>query len=415
VDPARATQLFVDEARALGFVRVGVAAVGEVARYDVYRDWLAQGHAADMRYLASQAAERRDPRALLPSARTVVTVAMSYAQRESSEASSASRSADHGQAPSGGTVRIDVPRERLTRGFIARYARGDDYHVVLGRRLRTLAEAVATKSGRAVACLPAVDTRPVLEREWASAGGIGFQAKNTMLIAPGLGSYLLLGEIITDLECAPLPTHDAQPRCGQCTRCLEACPTGAFVAPYTLDSRRCIAYLTIENTGPIPRELRPLVGERVFGCDVCQEVCPFNAAEHEGTPELAPRPGYAHPSLVQLLGLGAAQFRKWQRGSALRRIHRPQLLRNVAVALGNVGTLAEVPPLMQALGEPSPLVRVHVAWALAAIVTREPLPSTERAVLAQFLDAALAREDAAAAREELAAARAVVSSAAPRA
>jgi epoxyqueuosine reductase len=380
VDPTAATQLFVDEARALGFVRVGFAAVAPVARHTVYEAWLARGHAADMDYLAAQSEERRDARALMPSARTVVTVAMSYAQRD-----------------------VDVPRERLARGFIARYARGDDYHVVLKSRLRALARAVADKCGRAVACMPAVDTLPLLEREWASAGGIGFQAKNTMLIAPGLGSYLLLGELLTDLECAPVASDDAQPRCGQCTRCLEACPTGAFVGPYTLDSRRCIAYLTIENTGPIPRELRRLVGERVFGCDVCQEVCPFNAGERDGgAPELMPRAGYARPSLVQLLGLGAAQFRKWQRGSALRRIHRRQLLRNVAVALGNVGTVAELPPLMQALGEPSPLVREHVAWAIAEIVARESLSATENAALASLLAAALAREDDAAVRAELA-------------
>jgi epoxyqueuosine reductase len=388
VDPAAATQLFLAEARALGFARVGFAPAGPVARHPQYAAWLTRGFAGDMSYLATHADARRDARALMPAARTVVTVALSYAQRD-----------------------VDVPRERLARGFIARYARGDDYHVVLKTKLHALARAVADKCGRAVACLPAVDTRPLLEREWASAGGIGFQAKNTMLIAPGLGSYLLLGELLTDLECAPIASDDATPRCGQCTRCLEACPTGAFVAPYTLDSRRCIAYLTIENSGPIPRELRPLIGDRVFGCDVCQEVCPFNAASAgeraAGAPELAARPGYARPSLVQLLSLGAAQFRKWQRQSALRRIHRPQLLRNVAVALGNVGTAAELPALMQALGEPSALVREHVAWAMAQILAREAAPATGQTALRQLLAAAVAREDDAAARDELSAALAV--------
>src|SRR6185312_11574271 len=296
--------------------------------------------AADMRYLDAQSEERRDPRALLDSARTVVTVALSYAHPDPA----------------------DVPADRLARGprgRIARYARGDDYHVVLKNKLRALAAAVSRAADAAVAFVACVDTAPVLEREAASAG-----------------SFVLLGELVTDLDCAPGALDDAAPRCGACTRCLEACPTHAFVDAYTLDARRCISYLTIENPGPIPRELRPLVGDHVFGCDICQDVCPFNAADLQQSrttcaPELTPRAGYARPSLVRLLGLGSAQFRKWQAGSALRRIHRAQLLRNVAVALGNTGGVDELPPLMHALGEPSPLVRAHVAWALAQILGRE--------------------------------------------
>jgi epoxyqueuosine reductase len=228
-----------------------------------------------------------------------------------------------------------------------------------------------------------------------------------MLIVPGAGSFLVLGEILTDLECAPGDDDLSQPRCGQCRRCLDACPTGAFVDAYTLDARRCISYLTIENEGPIPRELRPLIGDRIFGCDICQDVCPFNAGTPApGAPELKPRPEHERPSLVRLLALGAAQFRKWQRQSALRRIHRPQLLRNVAVALGNVGGVGELPPLMQALGEPWPLVRAHVAWAIARIVGRERahLPPTGEAALAALLASALAREADADVRAELQAA-----------
>ncbi len=394
LDPVAAAALFRDEARALGFARVGFTPVAPVARHAVYRDWLARGYAADMRYLDEQADERRDPRALFAAARTIVTVALSDAH------------ADGG----------DVPAERLgrgPRGRIARYARGDDYHVVMKNKLRALAAAVARDAGRTVAFMPCVDTAPLLERELASAGGLGFQAKNTMLISPGLGSFVLLGELLTDLDCAPGPLDDAQPRCGQCTRCLEACPTGAFVDAYTLDARRCISYLTIENPGPIPRELRPLVGDHVFGCDVCQDVCPFNAADLRetratGAPELAPRPGYARPLLTSLLSLGAAQFRKWQRFSALRRIHRPQLLRNVAVALGNVGGVDELPALMQALGEPWPLVRAHVAWAIAQIAARAPLPATGAAALSSLLAAALARETDQEVRTELDGARSAV-------
>jgi epoxyqueuosine reductase len=399
LDPTAAAALFQREARALGFARIGFAPVAPLARHDVFQAWLGHGYGADMGYLATQAEERRDPRALLPSARTVVTVALSYAHPDP----------------------IDVPADRLAagpRGRIARYARGDDYHYVLKDKLRALAAAVSagvTASGGAMASVACVDTAPLLERELASHSGLGFQAKNTMLIAPGAGSFIVLGELLTDLECAPSPLDDAQPRCGQCTRCLDACPTGAFVDAYTLDARRCIAYLTIENPGPIPRELRPLIGDRVFGCDVCQDVCPFNAGAAStgkaaaADPALAPRPGSGAPSLLRLLGLGAAQFRKWQAGSALRRIHRPQLLRNVAVALGNVGGVGELPALMHALGEPTALVRAHVAWAIARIAARTPsLPPPGAAALSAVLAAARARESDADAAAELDDARAAV-------
>ena len=378
MDPAAATALIVDAARALGFARVGVAAVAPVARHALYQAWLGRGYHADMGYLVEQGDERRDAHAILAGARSVVTVALSYAHD------------------------VDVPADRLARGTIARYARGDDYHLVLKTKLHALARAVAARSSAAVACVPCVDTAPMLEREWASAGGLGFQAKNTMLIAPGAGSWLVLGELVTDVECAPTTSDASQPRCGQCRRCLDACPTGAFVDAYTLDARRCISYLTIENGGAIPRELRPLVGDRVFGCDVCQEVCPFNAGHVDGgAPELAPRPGYGRPPLRWLLSLGAAQFRKWQKKSALRRIHRPQLMRNVAVALGNVGGVDDLPSLMQALGEPWPLVRAHVAWAIAQIVTRQAPPATGAAALCALLESALARENDADAGDEL--------------
>jgi epoxyqueuosine reductase len=376
MDPLQAAERFRELARGLGFARIGFTPVGPVERHAVYREWLARGYAGDMEYLARHADARRDPRALLDTARTLVTVALSYA---------------HADPP-------DVPADRLARGprgTIARYARGADYHVVLKQKLRALARGAAEALGRSVAFLPCVDTAPVLEREGAQAGGIGFIAKNTMLIAPGAGSYVVLGELLVDVECAPAPSEVA-PRCGECRACLDACPTGAFVDAYTLDARRCISYLTIESTGAIPRELRALVGDRVFGCDVCQEVCPFNAGEHAGAPELAPRAGYARPSLVRLLGLGAAQFRKWNRQSALRRVHRAQLLRNVAVALGNVGGAAELVALARALDEKWPLVRAHAAWAVGEIGRREP--ATEARAL---LERRRSVEEDAGVREEL--------------
>jgi epoxyqueuosine reductase len=385
VTPAENAALFRRAAQALGFQRVAFTPVGPVERHAIFLSWLERGYAGEMRYLGKRADARRDPRALYAEARTLVTVALTYGQADP----------------------VDVPVDRLAgprapRGTIARYARGADYHVVIKNKLRALAAEVARAHGREVAFLPCVDTAPLLEREAAHAAGLGFIAKNTMLITPGLGSYLLLGELLTNLECAPEAAAEHGPRCGQCTRCLTACPTGAFVDAYTLDARRCISYLTIELTGPIPRALRPLVGDHVFGCDVCQEVCPFNAHERSGAPELAPRPGYGRPSLVRLLGLGAAQFRKWQAKSALRRVHRAQLRRNVAVALGNVGTAAELPALAGALGDPHPLVRMHVAWAIGRIGAR-----TGDASAGALLAARLAVEDDPLVREEIEAATSV--------
>jgi len=336
------------EARAQGFVRVGFTPVGAFERHRFYADWIARGYAGEMSYLARDAEVRRDPRALLASARTLVTVALSYA---------------HPDGP-------DVPADALgPRGRIARYARGADYHTLLKRKLVALATALEGALGRKLAAVPCVDTKPLLEREAAQAGGLGFIAKNTLLIAPGAGSQLLLGELLLDVDCEPAPT--IEPRCGTCRSCLDACPTRAFVDAYTLDARRCISYLTIELTGPIPVELRPLVGDHVFGCDVCQDVCPFNASARDGASELAPRPGKSRPSLRRLLALSSSDYKKLVKGTAMRRTHRPQLQRNAAVALGNVGTVEDLPFLQAALSSRYELVREHAAWAIARIEERE--------------------------------------------
>jgi epoxyqueuosine reductase len=372
VDPHAAAELVRKEALTLGFVRVGFAKADPLPHGEVHQRWLAQGYAGEMAYLAPRYGDRADPRALLAEARTIVSLALSYASPE-------------------------VPAERLAQGphgFIARYARGVDYHMVMKRQLQRLAERIAQSSGHAVAWRACVDTAPLLEREAAQAGGLGFIGKNTVVIAPGAGSWLLLGELLLDLECAPSPPET--PRCGECRACLDACPTGAFVDAWTLDARRCISYLTIELTGAIPRPLRPLIGDHIFGCDVCQEVCPFNAGTvAPSAPELSPRPGYSRPSLLHLLGLGAAQFRKWQRRTAMRRLHRAQLLRNVCVALGNVGGAAEIAPLAGALDdEPHPLVREHAAWALGEIGRRLPAAAAaaKSALEARRSDALVAAE-----------------------
>jgi epoxyqueuosine reductase len=350
MDPMALGELILREGRALGFLRIGMAPVTIAPRHDTYRAWLAAGYAGGMDYLAEpeSVAARRDPSALLAGARTVVAVALGY--------------------PGG----VDVPLGRLS-GRIARYARGEDYHLVLKAKLAALAARIAEALGRAVAHRACVDTAPLLERDLAAAAGLGFVAKNTMLIAPGLGSWFVLGELLLDVDATPpTPPVVERKRCGSCRACLDACPTGAFVDAHVLDARRCISYLTIENDGPIPRDLRPLVGARIFGCDVCQDVCPFNtAAPADGDPALAPRNDRAAPDLLTLLALGAAQFRRFVKRSPLRRLHRAQLLRNVCVALGNSGEADAIPGLRRAATVEPPLVRAHAVWALGRLGDRE--------------------------------------------
>jgi epoxyqueuosine reductase len=342
-------------ARELGFIRAAVVPIEPPRRHDLYASWLAAGHAGEMAFLATpeHMQQRRDLRTLLAEARALIVVALAYAKADPV-----------------------VPVEHVLRGRIARYARGEDYHLVMRDKLVALAEQLATRLGRPVASRPCVDSAPVLEREWAERGGLGFVAKNTMLIAPGAGSYIVLGELLVDVELpATAPDAPPKPRCGTCRACLDACPTQAFIDAYLLDARRCISYLTIEHHGVIPRELRPALGTWVFGCDVCQEVCPFNAGTGEPhAPLLSPRTGeHALPDLVALAGKGANQLRQFVKRTALRRIPREVLLRNVAVALGNTGSPDAIPALVALLAERSPLVRLHAVWALGQLGARDVL------------------------------------------
>jgi epoxyqueuosine reductase len=335
-------------ARELGFVRAAVVPIEPPRRHTLYTSWLAAGHAGGMAYLASplHVEQRADLRTLLAEARALIVVALAY-------------------------DRVDpIPPSSLVRGRIARYARGEDYHLVMRDRLVVLADRLAARLGRPVASRPAVDSAPILEREWAERGGLGFVAKNTMLIAPGAGSYILLGELLVDVELpATAPEAPPKPRCGTCRSCLDACPTSAFVDAYLLDARRCISYLTIEHHGVIPRELRASIGTWVFGCDACQEVCPFNAGAGEPhDPLLAPRSvEHALPDLLALAAKGSNQLRKFARRSALRRVSREVLQRNIAVALGNTGSAEAIPALQRWLGSHSPLVRLHAVWALGRL------------------------------------------------
>ncbi len=323
-----------DEGRRLGFDLVTIGPADPPPHGAAFEAWLDAGHAGGMSYLARGRDRRLDPDRVLAGARSVIACALSYRQEPGVEG---------------------LPG-------VARYAWGGDYHAVMEPRLRTLAETVDRLLPGSVA-RAYVDTGPLLERDLAARAGLGWIGKNTMLLHPDLGSFLFIGTVLTTAEVppdAPLPD-----RCGSCTRCLDACPTTAFVEPYVLDARRCIAYLTIEHRGPVPAELRPAVGTWVFGCDVCQDVCPWNRRPPE-TGEVAFQ-ARALPPLAELLLLDEVSYRERLRGSPLKRARREGLARNAAVVLGNKGSAAAVPALADALGHTDPTVRSHAAWALGRI------------------------------------------------
>ena len=335
-------RMVLEEAERLGFRTVGVTSAGDLEE-DGGRlsAWLSRGYQGGMEYLEKSG--RSEPKRLLPQARSIVTVALGYGSSQLTE----------GEEPTS------------LRGRIARYALGHDYHNVLKKRLRALADRLALRLNREVVARACVDTAPLLERALAERSGLGFVGKNTLLIVPGQGSWTVLGELLLDVDLPATPA--TRKRCGSCSACLVSCPTQAFVGPFQLDARRCISYLTIEHRGSIPVELRSLVGNWVFGCDLCQQTCPFNRtpSASRADPELQPRAARKAPSLIELLELGSSSYKRWVKGSALSRVSRNQLARNAAVALGNSGHLDAVDPLRRALRvHASAVVRSHAAWAL---------------------------------------------------
>lgn len=346
------------EATRLGFDAIGFASAETHPDGARLREWLAANRHGTMAWMARDPERRADPRRLLDGARTVISVAANYYRGEWPEAEAP-------RDPLGDRGRANRP-EAPPRGRIARHAWGGDYHKRMKRRLVRLARAVR-EMGPGGAWLVAVDTRPMLDRAWAERAGIGWVGKNTNVILKAAGSWHFLGEIVTAVEIAADPP--ARDHCGTCARCIPACPTGAIVAPWTLDARRCISYLTIEHEGPIPLELRPLIGARIFGCDDCQEACPWNRfATPSVHPDVAERPDQQAPELIPLLALDEAAFRSRFDGTALRRAGRNRFVRNVAVALGNLRDARAVPALERAAREdPDQDVREHAAWALARI------------------------------------------------
>lgn len=324
----------------LSIAAIGVAQVGPTPTWAIYQNWLARGYAAEMSYLARPDAvnRRADPRTILPETRSVLVVAASYA------------GAPHPELPP-------------LHGRVSRYAWGEDYHRWLLRDLEILVQRIAEALGPFPACCY-VDTGPILERAWARTAGLGWIGKNTNLIHPRLGSYLFLGVALLGIELEPTPLPEL-PDCGDCTRCINACPTNALVAPGVLDARRCIAYLTVEHRGAIPTGLRSLLGDRVFGCDTCQEVCPWNR-QPLATHIKAHAPQTATLDLPELLTLSETDFRARFRHTPLWRATWQGLARNAAVVLGNRQDPAARPMLAHAAAtHPEALVREHAAWALA--------------------------------------------------
>jgi epoxyqueuosine reductase len=357
-----------DHALALGFDAVAfttpelsAAARGNLAEY------LQRGYHGDMGWLVEKADRRGDPTVLWPEARSVVVLGMNYAPAEN---------------PLDANARKDT-------GAISVYARGRDYHDIVKKRLKALARWIAQTWPGELKVF--VDTAPVMEKPLAQRAGIGWQGKHTNLVSQEFGSWLFLGEIFLALELAPDAAESDH--CGTCRACLDACPTKAFPAPYRLDARRCISYLTIEHKGHIDAELRPLMGNRIYGCDDCLAICPWNKfaqVPREGA--FAPREAATAPRLAELAALDDAAFRALFAGSPVKRVGRDRFLRNVLIAIGNSGAPELLPAATARLGDASPLVRAMAVWALARLAA----PDVVRRAAAEFLpdeaDAAVVEE-----------------------
>lgn len=343
-------------ASTLGFDLCRIARAQAPPHAAQFRDWLADGRAGEMAWLERNADRRTDPEVVLPGVRSVVVLAMSYLE-------AGRRKAEGGSAANPPTSDFPLPP---SRGRIARYAWGDDYHDLIEQKLRVLDDWLAARGGRQRRY---VDTGPVLERDFAALAGAGWHGKSTMLIHPKLGTWFFLAEILTTLELepdAPLPD-----RCGRCTRCIEACPTGAITAPHQLDARRCVSYLTIELKGAIPEALRPLIGDRIYGCDDCLAACPWNRFAQAGHEAAFAAREFVHGwTLRDFLALDDEGFRVLFRKSPIKRIKRRGFLRNVCVALGNVGTGDDQPALERAAQDAEPLIAEHARWAIERIRRR---------------------------------------------
>lgn len=338
-------QTIREKARQLGFILAGVTTPDPPPHYTTFETWLARGHHGNMDYLASERSRlrRADPRQILPECRSILVLATPYSP----------------PVYAGGSE-----EELGGRGKIAAYARGDDYHDIFPPRMKELVRFIEEQAGHPVKNRWYTDSGPLLERDLAQRAGIGWIGKNTCLIHPKHGSYFLLSEILLDLPLEPDPLFVTD-HCGTCTRCIDACPTDCILPDRTLDARRCISYLTIELKDDIPVELRDRIGDWVFGCDICQQVCPWNRFAAEGDPAFGERAPL--PSLQEELTLTAQAFNQRFKGTPVKRAKRRGYLRNVAVALGNTGDMYALPVLQNALNDEEPMVRKHARWAIHKI------------------------------------------------
>jgi epoxyqueuosine reductase len=338
------------QAFGLGFDLVGITTLGPMETADHFDEWIERGFAGEMDYLRRGAEKRRDSRLPLDGATHAIVVGLNYGGREPS-------------------------------GPVARYARGDDYHDVMTRKLCELHRWLESELGRSIAGKPYVDTGPILERDLARRAGLGWIGKNTNLINPRIGSFFFIGALLVDVELEPDAPFEAD-RCGNCTRCLDACPTDAFVDERVLDARKCISYLTIEAKGGIPDEFRNPIGELVYGCDICQEVCPWNIrfAQELAEDAFGPRDVFHNRSALQLgrelLAMSEEAYRQTFKGSPMKRAKRRGLARNAAVVLGNLGNESDLPLLETVCASSEPMLSEHSDWAMRRIVARTKREAT---------------------------------------
>lgn len=339
-------------AHELGFDACRVTTATRPDHAEELERWLAAGRHGEMAWLQRNAPKRVDPQQVLPGARSIVVLAASYGEP--------------------GLASVDATAAATT-GVVARYARFADYHDVLAGKLKELAQFMDETGGPGSRSLWYVDTGPLLERDLAQRAGLGFAGKHTNLISRSLGNWFFLAEIITTLELEPDGAE--RNRCGTCERCITACPTEAITAPFQLDARKCISYLTIELKGAIPVELRPAIGNRIYGCDDCLAACPWNRFAREGKlMREHRRDDLQAPDLLELLALDDAAFKRRFAGTPVLRTKRRGLLRNVCVALGNTGDARVLPALARAATDPEPLIAEHARWAIAQIEARGSVP-----------------------------------------
>ena len=339
------TQQIHARANDLGFELVGITPAAQSETIARYRQWIENGYAGKMGYLERHLPLKVDVRQLLAEAKSVISLAMNY-------------------------YTLDPPKalaDDPAHGQISRYAWGDDYHDVIRQRLSELVDFIKKTAETELKTRVCVDTAPIIEREYAQKAGIGWIGKNTNLIHWRSGSWYFLAEVLINIDLES-DTEPLRGSCGTCTRCIEACPTDAIIEPNLLDSRLCISYLTIELKESIPKALRPKIGNLIFGCDICQEVCPWNSkAVPTDEPAFHPRDGNLTPKLLSLIGMTQQEFSRRFKGSPIKRTKRRGFLRNVLVAIGNWGEPRAVPALKDALADDEPLVRSHAAWALGKI------------------------------------------------